>query len=118
MIKQLYRFLSPKFQNLFLEYKVILQPRYGHGKKAHNELYEIINANRRHYANLLTKALTYQETICKIQDSSKESDPLKPSWNNKFLPGLDIIGIYTMLSEYKPNNYIEIGSGHSTKVAY
>lgn len=29
--KAIYRFLSPKFQNVFLEYKVTPQPRYGHG---------------------------------------------------------------------------------------
>lgn len=46
MIKQLYQFLSPKFQNLFLEYKVALNPRYGHGKPAHPELLKIIDANR------------------------------------------------------------------------
>lgn len=34
------------------------------------------------------------------------------------MPGLDIIGIYTMISEFKPKKYIEIGSGNSTKVAY
>ena len=34
------------------------------------------------------------------------------------MPGLDIIGIYTLLSEYIPKKYIEIGSGNSTKVAY
>jgi hypothetical protein len=34
------------------------------------------------------------------------------------LPGLDIIGIYTLISEFKPKKYIEIGSGNSTKVAF
>jgi len=31
---------------------------------------------------------------------------------------LDIVGIYTLIAELKPNKYIEIGSGNSTKVAY
>lgn len=30
-IKEIYRFVNPKFQNLFLEYKVDFKPRYGHG---------------------------------------------------------------------------------------
>lgn len=118
MIKQIYRFLSPKFQNLFLEYKVDFRPRYGYGKPAHQDLYKIINSNRGKYKDLIQKSLTYKDKIWTIQDSSKETESTKPSWNNGFLPGLDIIGIYTLLSEFKPKKYIEIGSGNSTKVAY
>lgn len=118
MIKQLYRFLNPKFQNLSLEYKVDFKPRYGHGKPAHPDLLKIIEANRGTYKKLLQKALSYKKNIWSIQDSKMESDPVKPVWNNGFLPGLDIIGIYTMLSRFKPKRYIEIGSGHSTRVAH
>ncbi|MCK5135172.1 MAG: class I SAM-dependent methyltransferase [Bacteroidales bacterium] len=117
-IKELYRFLSSKYQNLFLEYNVNFKPRYGHGLPPHKQLYEIINANRSAYADLLQKALTYSSEIHEIKKSDSEANPLVPSWNNGFLPGLDIIGIYTMLSEFKPAKYIEIGSGNSTKVAH
>lgn len=118
MIKQIYRFLSPKFQNLYLEYKVDFKPRYGHGKPAHPDLLKIINANREGYKNLITKALSLKDFIWEIQDSTVETDPAKPAWNNGFLPGLDIIGIYTLMTEFKPKKYIEIGSGNSTKVAF
>jgi len=118
MIKRLYRFLNPKFQNLYLEYKVDFKPRYGHGKPAHPDLLEIIEANRGTYKKLLQKALLYKKNIWSIRDSKIESDPVKPVWNNGFLPGLDIIGIYTMLSRFKPKRYIEIGSGYSTRVAH
>jgi len=118
MIKQIYRFLNPKFQNLFLEYKVAFKPRYGHGKPAHKNLLEIIDQNREEYKDLLNKALSYKDFLWEIKETGKESDPVKPTWNNGYLPGLDIIGIYTMLSEFRPKKYIEIGSGNSTKVAY
>ncbi len=118
MIKQIYRFLNPKYQNLYLEYKVDFKPRYGHGKPAHQALYKIIDKNRDKYKDLINKALSYTDKIWTIQDSRQETDSSKPSWNNGFLPGLDIIGIYTMISEFKPKKYIEIGSGNSTKVAY
>ncbi|MFA6786968.1 MAG: class I SAM-dependent methyltransferase [Bacteroidales bacterium] len=118
MKKQLYRFLNPKFQNLFLEYKVDFKPRYGHGKPPHTELYEIINANRVYFKALLRSALKYKENIWLIQDNKKEKDRTKPVWNNGFLPGLDMVGIYTMITEYRPKKYIEIGSGNSTKVVY
>lgn len=117
-IKEIYRFLSPKYQNIFLEYKVDFKPRYGHGLPPHPELFSIINSNRNDYKVLLDKALEYKEIFWQIKDVKSESDLSKPAWNNGFLPGLDIIGLYTMLSVYKPDNYIEIGSGNSTKVVY
>jgi hypothetical protein len=118
MIKQIYRFLNPKFQNLFLDYKVDFKPRYGHGKPAHQDLLKIIDSNRDFYKKMIAKSLSLKELIWTIQDSTKESNSTKPTWNNGFLPGLDIIGIYTLLAEFKPKKYIEIGSGNSTKVAY
>lgn len=118
LIKDVYRFLNPKFQNLFSEYKIDFKPRYGHGKPAHPMLFEIINSNRNNYKLFLDKALSYKETIWLIKDTKIETDATKPTWNNGFLPGLDVVGIYTMLSEFKPKKYIEIGSGNSTKVAY
>lgn len=118
MIKQLYRFLSPKFQNLFLDYPVEFKPRYGHGKGPHPELYRIVDANRALYKTLLEAALSLKDHIWQIKDLKNEQDAIQPGWNNNFLPGLDMIGIYTMLHYYKPEKYIEIGSGNSTKVAF
>jgi len=118
MIKQLYRFLNPRYQNLFLEYKVKLKPRYGHGLPAHPELNKIIDANRETYKKLLRKALTHKKQIWTIRDYAIETDKSLPAWNNGFLPGLDIIGIYTMLARFKPKRYVEIGSGHSTRVVH
>jgi hypothetical protein len=117
-IKELYRFISPKFQNLFLEYKVNFKPRYGNGLPPHSLLFEIINSKREVYSDYLKKALSYSTKIHEIKKSDSETDLFAPTWNNGFLPGLDIIGIYTLLSEIKPEKYIEIGSGNSTKVAF
>lgn len=116
--KELYRFLNPRFQNLFLEYKVDLSPRWGHGKPPHRLLFDIISANRALYKEHLERALLYKEKFQEIKKAGEEQDPVKPSWNNGYLPGLDIIGIYTLLSEKKPARYLEVGSGNSTKVAY
>lgn len=118
MIKQIYRFLNPKFQNLFLDYKVDFKPRYGHGKPAHKELLRVIDENREIYKELILKSLSLKESIWTIKDAKSETDSAKPVWNNGFLPGLDIIGIYTLFTEFKPEKYIEIGSGNSTKVAF
>lgn len=118
MLKQFYRFLSPKYQTVFLDYKVDMKPRYGHGLPAHEGLYQIIDAHREAYRDVLLSALAYKEQLCAIKEAGLESDPRKPVWNNGFLPGLDIIAIYTMLATLKPSKYVEIGSGNSTKVAF
>lgn len=118
MAKQLRRFLSPRYQNLFLENKVKFKPRYGHGMPAHPELYEIIDGKRETYMKLLRKALTYKKNIWTIRDTKAETDQALPRWNNGYLPALDMIGIYTMLSRFKPKRYVEIGSGHSTRVVH
>ena len=118
MAKQLQRFLSPRYQNLFLENKVKFKPRYGHGMPAHPELYKIIDGNRETYMKLLRKALTYKKNIWTIRDVKTETEQALPRWNNGYLPALDMIGIYTMLSRFKPKRYVEIGSGHSTRVVH
>lgn len=110
--------MHPKTQTVFLDYKVNFSPRYGHGKPAHNELYAIIDNERENYEALITEMLALKERIWEIKDSKLEKDSLQPTWNNGFLPGLDIIGIYTMLTKFRPATYIEIGSGNSTKVAF
>jgi hypothetical protein len=116
-IKNLFKSLSPRFQTLHLEYRVNAKPRYGHGKPAHPELYKIIDQNREIYGEHLSGFLHYSENIQSIRKAIDETDVNKPAWNNEFLPGLDIIGIYGMMAKYKPTLYIEIGSGNSTKVA-
>jgi hypothetical protein len=118
MISQIYRFLNPTFQNLFLEYKVDFKPRYGHGKPPHHQLYDIINARRLEYSQLLHEALHYKEAFHSIKKVDQETDAHKPVYNNGYLPGLDIIMLYTMFAKYKPLTYFEVGSGTSTKVAF
>ena len=116
-IKSLYRYFSPRFQSINLDYKVNVEPRYGYGKPPHSLLYSIINENRNEYSENLQFFTRFKDNIQLIKDNSVETNPDKPAWNNGFLPGLDIIGIYGMIAKYKPLNYLEIGSGNSTKVA-
>jgi hypothetical protein len=80
-------------------------------------LYKIINENREEYKRHLNQLLTYTDNIQAIRKIGEETNENEPCWNNGFLPGLDIAAIYGMLAQYNPKNYIEIGSGNSTKVA-
>jgi hypothetical protein len=118
MLKKFYRFLSPRFQTLFLEYKVQFKPRNGHGLPPHAHLNYVVNANRAEYVEWLRKFDKYKKQLHAIQKADLVQDPSQPGWNNGFLPGLDIMALYTMLAELKPKRYVEIGSGNSTKVAH
>jgi hypothetical protein len=91
-------------------------PRYN--DSPHALLQEIINQNRNQYAEILQDILKHKDVFQSIKTQDKETDPLQPVYNNGFLPGLDILGIYTIIAKFKPAKYIEIGSGNSTKVAY
>jgi predicted O-methyltransferase YrrM len=114
-IKDLYRFLSPRFQNIFLEYKVRMVPRYGHGKGPHEKLYGIINENRSRYLSFLEEFLAYSESFRKIPVQQKSHT--EPFYDNGFLPALDMLALYGMIRHFKPRKYVEIGSGNSTKIA-
>ena len=118
MLKSLFRFLSPRFQTLFLEYKVDLKPRYGHGLPAHEKLLEIIERQRGMYQFWLGKINQFAPQLQTIKKLADEKDASQPGWNNNFLPGLDIMALYTIIAETKPSRYVEVGSGNSTKVAH
>lgn len=118
LIKDIYKFINPRYQNLFLDYKVRFRPRYGYDKPPHQELYHIINTNRSAYQKWIEHALNYREVFCEIKNAAHVSNPMQPGWNNGFLPGLDIIMLYTLISIIKPEKYIEIGSGNSTRVVH
>jgi len=118
LLKDIYRFLNPKFKNLYLEYHVDFKPRYGHGRPPHHQLNKIVAANRKEYEENLRLALTFKDNLHQIKQLKAETNSDFPAWNNGFLPGLDIVGIYTMLAKYRPAKYVEVGSGNSTKVAF
>ncbi len=117
MLKAVYRFISPKFQSLALDYKVNFRPRFrSEEKHPHPQLFEIVNANRSDYSSRLNSFLNYRDELQQIRKSDAEKDENQPAWNNNFLPGLDIVSLYGMIREGKPAKYIEVGSGNSTKV--
>jgi hypothetical protein len=116
-IKKTLKLFLPKYQKLILEYKVDMKPRYGYGKKPHALLYSIVDANRSVYEKYITSVLGFKSVFHAIKTSDKETNENEPAWNNGFFPGLDVVALYTLLNEFKPSKYIEIGSGNSTKVA-
>jgi predicted O-methyltransferase YrrM len=85
---------------------------------AHPRLLEIIAENRAEYGDWMHKILAQREHLQSIKKLNAETDPTQPGWNNHFLPGLDIMALYTIIAETKPKRYVEVGSGNSTQVAH
>ncbi len=48
--------------------------------------------------------------------TTKGTSPESVYWQNNYLPGLDIVALYTMMRTLNPGMVLEIGSGHSTAV--
>jgi hypothetical protein len=116
MLKKLYRFISPRFQSLFLEYPVDMKPRYGHGHPPHQGLNALIETGRERYGEAIHQLLSHADVLKSIPLNSDRSGQ-QPSWINAFFPGLDTAVLFSMLGELKPKRYVEVGSGNSTKVA-
>jgi Methyltransferase domain len=118
-IKKIWFSLYDSGRIVLLDYKIKPKRLYSEEKRRpHKSLYEIINKNRAKYQELLEKVLKYKEVFSSIKEDKALIDEYEPGWNNKHLPGLDIIMMYSLIAELKPAKYIEIGGGTSTKVAY
>jgi hypothetical protein len=114
-IKQLYRFISCRHQNIFLDYRV--NPKSRSGLNPHPKLLSLIAAEKETFKKLLISFLEHTPTLQSIKKQSETESKTDPAWNNSFLPGLDMVAIYGMLAHFNPRKYIEIGSGNSTKMA-
>lgn len=101
---------------IILDYPINSESRYGSGKPAHRELYELINRNRNCYKDLLSNFLSFQEAFIDIS-VNEGTNINRPCWNNSYFSGLDAIALHCFLCLKNPEHYFEIGSGNSTKFA-
>ncbi len=115
-IRRLYLSFNPSNRLIVLDYPLKPQPVYTL-QNPHKQLKHLIEKRRAGYAALLKASHTYFTHLQTIK-SKEVVDATAPQWTNGYLPGLDILMLYTILNEYKPARYIEIGSGTSTKIVY
>src|SRR5205823_2940634 len=91
-----------------------LRPRYGHGRPPQPELAALISAHREAYRGVLASLLSYRSDLRRLED--RVSGGHEPSWINEFLPGLDTVCLYGFVRSRAARHYVEVGSGHSTRV--
>lgn len=115
-LKRIYFGFNPSDRIIVLDYPVKAKPLYSFNKP-HKQLFEQIAKSDNEFHRLLQSSLKYKTNLQQIKDSSVETNETEPTWNNNYVPALDIIMLYTILKEFTPRQYIEIGSGTTTKTA-
>lgn len=117
LIRRLYFAIRPSQRMVIMDYAIDPKPIYTKNNP-HKKLFEIIANHNADYEKLLRYALELKQGYITIKEMIKEIDLSQPTWNNNYVPGLDIIILYTLLVYLKPKRYIEIGSGTTTKTAF
>lgn len=100
---------------ILLDYPLVPHPRYGWGRPTHQMIEQIIRKTHQAYGDILEQLVSFEPRFLEIPLRESQSE-YTPYWLNKWLPGLDIMALYGIISIFKPKYYLEIGSGISTKV--
>ena len=100
---------------IFLDYPLVPAPRYGYGKPPHQKLYQIFSADRGRFIATLAQFRTLDPHLLQMPLRTPKSSG-EPCWINKWFDGLDTLALYGFVALRKPAQYLEIGSGYSTKV--
>ena len=109
--------MADKIATFQINYPPDLVPRWGHGKPGHPVLAEIFEAQRAEYCETLASFVDYADAI--IEFGKVESvGPLAPNLRSPWLPGLDGVTLYCLIRKAPPAQFVEIGSGDSTKIAH
>ncbi len=114
-LKKIYNAFFRPGKLALLDYEVDLSPVYSKATP-HQQLFQLIEEKKESYQQMLQQALQLKEFFLSIQ-TNESTASTAPVWNNQFFPGLDMVMLYTILTVVKPKQYIEIGSGTSTKLA-
>jgi predicted O-methyltransferase YrrM len=117
-LRSLYRFGSSRWQTLHLDYPVNLTPRTQPSKdQGIEQLHRIMQAELPAIQDHVQYIVDCTDALQAIRKRTDEPNALLPGWNNDFLPGLDMAALFAMVAHYKPQRYMEVGSGNSTLVA-
>jgi hypothetical protein len=112
---RLHEFIRPNL--VVLEYPLHQRARWGYDAPTHPELEQLIAAGRDSYGDLLRSFYDFEEPLSRISAADKDGASSTPRWCNGWFDALDAIALYSLLAQRKPKNYVEIGSGMSTKFA-
>lgn len=89
--------------------------RYGFDRPPHALLEKMFAKHLPEYAHLIQEFSKFSHDISMIPSAFDPNTPLEPCWDNGWLPSMDAIALYGLVSAVKPCRYFEVGSGNSTK---
>jgi hypothetical protein len=98
----------------FLDYRYRASVRYGAGRPPHALLFDLIDSERGRYAKFVDGIAHVDLAKIPLQADYAGSEPF---WLNTWFPPLDAVTLFAMMRQRKPNIFIEVGSGMSTKFA-
>ena len=98
-------------------YQVTPRPRRGYGRGPHPRLNAVLERGRADYEQALTDLAAHRATLHEIPHDRNLQSPTTPFWLNQWFGTLDAASLVGFLLCRKPNRYLEIGSGQSTKFA-
>ncbi|QYM80496.1 class I SAM-dependent methyltransferase [Horticoccus luteus] len=91
---------------------------WGHGQPPHPELAALLSANRGEQLARLSSCLA-TAADCRAWPAHEEPANAALSWReNLFLTPFDQVALHGMLRDVRPERYLEIGSGMSTRIAW
>ncbi|MDZ4370947.1 MAG: class I SAM-dependent methyltransferase [Phenylobacterium sp.] len=111
-------FSSDRGQHRFelADYAYTATIRHGAGRPPHPELTQILESGRERYGAVLDGIAGLATQFAEVPlGGSYETDT--PFWLNAWFPALDGMALTHMLGTHRPNRFVEIGSGMSTKFA-
>jgi predicted O-methyltransferase YrrM len=102
---------------ILLDYPVKTTHRYGYGKPPHQQLAAMLEAGRNEYVTRLTRFCSLKDFLRQIPEEATQ-EAVEPCWGPQpYFNSLDAVALYGMLVEFRPKNFVEVGSGYSTKFA-
>jgi len=100
---------------LTLDHPVFPRERPFQETVAGRRIIGMLEKARPEWLSLCSKVARYQDRYRAIAHRSIATEPATPHWINDMLPGLDAMFLYTLIADWRPRTYIEVGSGNSTK---
>jgi Methyltransferase domain len=97
------------------EYSAQPQARWGWEAPPHPGLDACLADGRDLYRKLLED---FDQLLPALRQIPRfTSNPVEPAWENPYFGGLDAVSLYSFIAARRPNRYVEIGSGFSTRFA-
>lgn len=99
------------------EYPVRPRPRWGYDVPPHPQLQSKLEEGRARYEVVLRSFTAHRAALHVIGHQADPRSLDAPFWLNEWFSTLDAVSLVGFLLSRRPGQYLEIGSGHSTRFA-